>query len=241
MILDATTKKLEILLGSAVTSNQLTFQCEWVDVTSSASTPGTNGGLTNGASAVDLVGVPGASTQRIINGINIYNADTVAATVTVRFNDNATTRVLKISTLAVGDTLSWSLPEAWEQIDSSGNTNASPHRTRYFLRTHRTGKIGSSRKSTRRTQADNRPLHVSHKDRNRTPHPRKTKGKITNPQAMARFLSLDGIDAGIAEDFDGNAEDIVSYILSKYGKENCDTIVGVIIQATERILEAEES
>ena len=126
MILDATTKKLEILLGGAVTTNQLPFQCEWVDVGASASTPGTNGGLTNGASAVDLVGVPGASTQRIVNGINIYNADTVAQTVTVRFNDNATLRSLKVVTLAVGDTLIWSLAEGWKVVDSSGNLKSTP-------------------------------------------------------------------------------------------------------------------
>jgi hypothetical protein len=121
VILDATTKKLEILLGGAVTANQLPFQCEWVDVTASASTPGTNGGLTNGATPVDLVGVPGASTQRIVNGINIYNADTVPQTVTIRYNDNATLRTLKTVTLAVGDTLTWSLADLWEVVDSSGN------------------------------------------------------------------------------------------------------------------------
>ena len=126
MILDATTKKLEILLGGAITTNQLPFQCEWVDVTSSASTPGTNGGLTNGATPVDLVPVPGASTQRIINALNIYNADTVAQTVTVRFNDNATTRVLKSTVLSVGDTLTWSLGDSWEIIDSSGNIHSTP-------------------------------------------------------------------------------------------------------------------
>ena len=126
MILDATTKKLEILLGGAITTNQLPFQCEWVDVTASASTPGTNGGLTNGATPVDLVPVPGASTQRIVNGFNIYNADTVAQTVTVRFNDNATTRVLKSTVLSVGDTLTWSLGDSWEIIDSSGNVHSTP-------------------------------------------------------------------------------------------------------------------
>ena len=126
MILDAVTKKLEILLGGAVTANQLTFQCEWVDVGTTASTPGTNGGLTNNATPVDLVPVPGASTQRIVNGINIYNADTVAATVTVRFNDNATLRILKTTALAPGDTLSWTLAEGWEIVDSTGFAKSNP-------------------------------------------------------------------------------------------------------------------
>ncbi len=121
MILDATTKKLEILLGGAVTANQLPFQCEWIDNTSTASTPGTNGGLTNGATAVDLVGAPLASTQRIVRAINIFNADTAVAIVTVRFNDNATLRTLKLCSLAVGDTLHWSAEDGWEVTDSSGN------------------------------------------------------------------------------------------------------------------------
>ena len=135
MILDAATRKLEILLGGAVTTNQLPFQCEWVDVTTTTSTPGTNGGTSNGATPVDLVPAPGASTQRIINGINIYNADTVPQTVTVRFNDNATTRVLKSTTLSVGDTLTWSLGDSWEIIDSSGNVHTTPSSGNWLKRT----------------------------------------------------------------------------------------------------------
>ena len=127
MILDAITKKLEILLGGAVLANQLTFQCEWVDVTTTTSTPGTNGGLTSGATPVDLVPVPGsASTQRIVNGINIYNADTQANTVTVRFNDNGTLRTLKSVALGVGDTLTWGLNDQWVVIDNAGNVHTTP-------------------------------------------------------------------------------------------------------------------
>jgi len=105
MILDAITKKLEIVLAGAVTANQLPFQCDWVDVTSTASTPGTNGGLSNSTTPVDLVPVPGGTTQRIIKYINIYNADTASATVTVRFNDNSTLRTLVKIVLAVGETI----------------------------------------------------------------------------------------------------------------------------------------
>jgi hypothetical protein len=121
MILDAITKKLEILLGGAVLANQLPFQCEYVDVTTTASTPGTYGLITNGATPVDLVPVPGASTQRIINAINIQNSDTQANTVTVRYNDNATLRSLAVITLNVGDQLTWSLGNEWQVVDSSGN------------------------------------------------------------------------------------------------------------------------
>ena len=120
MILDATNKKLQILLSGAVTTNQLPFQCEWVDVTTSASTPGTNGGTSNDTTPVDLVPVPGASTQRIVNAINIYNDDTVGATVTVRFNDGGTLRTLKQTDLDSGDTLMWSKEDGWESVDSSG-------------------------------------------------------------------------------------------------------------------------
>jgi hypothetical protein len=120
MILDATTKKLEILLSGAVTVNQLPFQCEWIDV-DAANVPGTNGLVTNGATPVDLVPSPSGTNKRIVKAINIYNADTVAAQVTVRFNDNATLRTLKLCTLAVGDTLHWAVEDGWEVTDSSGN------------------------------------------------------------------------------------------------------------------------
>lgn len=124
MVLDATTKSLEIKLSGAVATNQLPCNCEWVDVTTTAFTPGHTDVATNGATAVTLCAAPSSSTQRVIKHINVYNKDTAAVTVTVQYNNNSTLRELLVMALAVGQTLTWS-PEGGWQILSAPATAAS--------------------------------------------------------------------------------------------------------------------
>jgi hypothetical protein len=115
MILDATTRSLEVVLAGAVTTNQLNVTSEWVDMTASATTGGATTANTNSTTAVTIVAAPAASTQRRILGVSIYNADTVAAVVAVRYNDNSTIRtIIKIAvpsgfTLFYTDTAGWAV------------------------------------------------------------------------------------------------------------------------------------
>jgi hypothetical protein len=70
---------------------------------------------------VDLVPVPGSNPlQRIVKAINIYNADTVNATVTVRYNNNTALRSLCVVTLSPGDTLTWTASSGWCVTNSAG-------------------------------------------------------------------------------------------------------------------------
>ena len=66
IVLNDTDKKLELLVAGAVTANELPFVASYADYVDDtpAFTPGANDGLTNGVTPVELVGVPGASTQR---------------------------------------------------------------------------------------------------------------------------------------------------------------------------------
>ena len=64
IILQDTNDSVEILLGGAVTTNQLPFYAAWTDTTTSSFTPGQTNGTTNNASAVTVVSAPGASTTR---------------------------------------------------------------------------------------------------------------------------------------------------------------------------------
>ena len=83
IILSATTDTIQAVLGGAVTTNQMqAFAC-WRDITTTAYTPGRTQISTNNTTDVDVVGSPGASTQRAIDFISVYNADTVAQTLTV--------------------------------------------------------------------------------------------------------------------------------------------------------------
>jgi hypothetical protein len=105
--LDATTKSLEVLLGGAVTTNQLVLASSYVDVDATFAIVGAgeNDLLSNNATAVTLVAAPAAARTRKISFLSVYNADTVPATVTVRINNNGTFRIVCKVTLAVGDTL----------------------------------------------------------------------------------------------------------------------------------------
>lgn len=120
ILLDTTNRSLEVILGGAVTTNQLPFVASYVDITTSAFTPATNTGATNNTTAVTLVAAPGASTQRQLKFLSVRNSDTAPATVTIRYNDNTTIRVLFIFTLAVGDSICYS-DGGWRVFDSSGN------------------------------------------------------------------------------------------------------------------------
>lgn len=62
-----------------------------------------NDGLFNGATAVDVVGVPGAAITRVIRNVSIYNADTVAHTFTLLYNNNGTLRALPPFVLNAGE------------------------------------------------------------------------------------------------------------------------------------------
>jgi len=108
--LDATTKTLEVDLTSAVTTTQLPFTAHYSDINTSTAlltAAGESDGATNNTTAVTLVSAPAASTTRKIDYVSIYNADTVAAEVTVQLNNNSTLRVITKQTVQPGETLEY--------------------------------------------------------------------------------------------------------------------------------------
>ena len=124
IILDTTTRKLQVLLGGAVATNQCPCMASWVDVTSSAYTPGTTVANTNSTTAVDLVAAPASSTYRQIKTLSIYNADTASVTVTVRYNDNGTTYTLLKVTLPTLYHLVYTDTDGWSVHDTAGGRTA---------------------------------------------------------------------------------------------------------------------
>lgn len=119
--LDATTRKLQAVLSGAITTSQLPIVVSWSDKTSSTYSGGTTVINSNSTTAVDICAAPGASTNRDVDSITIYNADTVAATVAVRYNDNGTTYILTKVVMPVGATLKYTHAANWQMIDSTGN------------------------------------------------------------------------------------------------------------------------
>lgn len=122
IILDATTKTLEIVLGGAVATNQLPVQVAYADITTTTFDPKHNDTASNSTTPVTITSAPAASTQRQIKTINVYNRDTASATVTIQYNNNGTTRILVKIALAVDSTLFYTDTQGWRVISTAGVT-----------------------------------------------------------------------------------------------------------------------
>lgn len=123
--LDNTTRKLQIILAGVITTNQLPVRVSYSDKIPGppgSYTGATQLALTNSVTAVDICAAPAASTIRDIDSISVQNADTVAATVTIRYNDNGTLYTEFKATLAVGDQIDYTHGIGWRALDSAGNT-----------------------------------------------------------------------------------------------------------------------
>jgi len=106
IVLSETTDKIQVVLGVAVATNECQCVASWRDITT---TPryeaGRSVASTNSTTDVDLIAAPIASTQRMIDYISIYNADTAGVTVTVKYDANGTDYILAKQALATGETL----------------------------------------------------------------------------------------------------------------------------------------
>ena len=123
IILDTTTRSLEVDLNTTVTTNQLPFVASYVDINQSTfamSAMASNTGATNNTTAVTLVAVPGATTSRVLKYLSIKNSDTVSTVLWIQMNDNATLREIWKGTLAVGDTLVYVDSLGFNVLNSSG-------------------------------------------------------------------------------------------------------------------------
>lgn len=108
IILDATTKSLEVKLTGAVTTTELVWHADaidYLDSDQSVSDLAETDGLSNGATAVTMVAAPAAAHTRHVRALTVYNQDTAAAVVTIQINNGGTKRIVWKGTLAVGDNL----------------------------------------------------------------------------------------------------------------------------------------
>lgn len=111
IILDATTKSLEVVLTGAITTSQLDVICHCADIldaTQAVSDLVNTNIATNSTTAVTAMAAPAALHTRVVKTLSVYNKDTVAAIVTVRINSNGTFYILVKTQLEVGETLIYS-------------------------------------------------------------------------------------------------------------------------------------
>jgi hypothetical protein len=121
MILDTTTRKLQIVLTGAKTTLDMPVVVDWVDNTTTTFTPGVTPTTTNGVGLVDILAAPAGTTQRKVNGLTINNIDTAAKTVQVFLNDNGTSYQIQSQVLQIGDILCYTDAHGWYTKDSNGN------------------------------------------------------------------------------------------------------------------------
>jgi hypothetical protein len=120
MFLDSITKSFEVYLGGAVVTNQLPIYASYIDHTTTTATPGASDTQTNGITAVTVVAAPGATTQRQVKTLTVYNADTAAVTVYLRLNNNSTYRIIRRATLNPGETWAYTQETGFQVLDIMG-------------------------------------------------------------------------------------------------------------------------
>lgn len=125
IILDSTTKSLEVVLGGAVASTQADLYAAYVDHTSTTFTPGASDNVTNSATPVTIVAAPGASTQRQLKALSVLNQDSASIKVTVRLNNNGTIRALWSGSLLPGESLAYMDGVGFEVFGSDGRRQES--------------------------------------------------------------------------------------------------------------------
>lgn len=121
LILPSTTDSLDVVLGSAHTTTAHKIVACYRDIASGVFAPKRNVVNSNGTTQVQAVAPPAASTSRVIDFVSIYNADTVAKTVTVSLNDNGTRYTLLSVTLGVGERIEYQEGQGWRVFTSTGS------------------------------------------------------------------------------------------------------------------------
>ena len=116
LVLDATTISIQVAMSTSAATTNPTFVATYADNAGSGITEGATDGALNGSTDVSVVPAPASTYRRVVKDITIYNGDTAAVTLFVKYDNNATQRTIAKVTLAVGDT--WTTDGVF---DSSGN------------------------------------------------------------------------------------------------------------------------
>ncbi len=121
ILLDTTSKKLQAKIASAPTTNNLQVDTTYVDHTSTAFTPASNSTTISGNSDTDIVAVPGASTQRQVKYISVFNADTVTHALLIKKDISGTDTVLWNGSLLPNERLEYIDGIGFRTFDAYGN------------------------------------------------------------------------------------------------------------------------
>lgn len=110
---------VEIVLSGAITTSQLQVTAEWVDLPSADFASGYKATTTNSATPVELVPAIETNKRREVRAISVYNSDTAAATVTIRYNISGSIVTIFKVTLGIGYSAYYTGTQ-WQVLNASG-------------------------------------------------------------------------------------------------------------------------
>lgn len=119
MKLTTTNDKIQVVLGGSVTTNQLQCLCTYKIYTTTTTTDGKVAINTNNTTDVDIAGAPSSGQTYDIQNINIFNNDTVSATVTVKLDVSGTETILYKGVVGVNDVISWTAEGGWKNTSNN--------------------------------------------------------------------------------------------------------------------------
>jgi hypothetical protein len=115
--LSAPAHSLELTTSSVAAIH---YQASWVDITTTTYIPDSSQGVISTATTTPIVVAPAASTQRQLKSIILYNAGTVANTLTIKKDVSATEYTLAAFTLAPGFSAVYTDIDGFKLKDSGG-------------------------------------------------------------------------------------------------------------------------
>lgn len=116
LVLDGTAISIQVAMSTSAATANPTFVSTYADNAGSGITEGATDGALNGSTDVTVVPAPSGSNRRVVKDITIYNGDSAAVTIFIKYDNNATQRTIAKVTLAVGDT--WTTDGTF---DTNGN------------------------------------------------------------------------------------------------------------------------
>lgn len=120
MILNNTNTSIEVLLGGAITANQLQCIATWVDLPAANFASGQTATVTNSTTPVELIPACDDNTRREVRYVSVFNADSASATVTIRYNVVGVYSTIQKFTLPSGYTLVYNKESGWSVYSTTG-------------------------------------------------------------------------------------------------------------------------
>lgn len=138
IVLDSTTRSLQIILSGAKNTTDAPWVASYEDVYPNVQpsgitrNAGSQNGTTNGVAAVTILSSPGGGSTapaRLLNNFSMANADAAAITPTIQYVDSTgsvTRKCFGPLTLQVNETLCYEDRMGWQVLDANGNLKTTP-------------------------------------------------------------------------------------------------------------------